>query len=161
MYRNVTTIYRAFATADLVRQELIDLGITSDNIHVIPDQDDLVGADGTRSNQKYSDQLHDLHLPEDDLRTYQQSVRQGDYVVSVEVDEDRLVHVQDIMRRPEQEAHNLGQRSSEFQDASIDPYSDPQMDRNNSEILAKRDVDHDDPYSRSYTRSNRLAKKPR
>lgn len=161
MHRNVTAIYRTFATADLVRQELTSLGIASSNIHLVPEQNDPVGAEGTRADSRYSDQLHDLHLPEEDLRTYQQSVRRGDYVVSAEVEEDQITRAQDIMRRPEEEAHNLDQRSDEFRDAEIDPYSDPGMNRRNDDMMARRDADHVDPYTRSYTRNNRLADRQR
>lgn len=161
MNRNVTAIYRTYATADLVRRELGEIGISSGDIHVIPDRDEPVGTDGRRSDNRYSDQLHDLHLPDEDLRTYQQSVRRGDYVVSAEVDEDQVGRAQDIMRRPEEEAHNLDQRSSEFQGTEIDPYSDPDNRRTDEDWVARRDSDHADPYTRSYTRNTRLEERRR
>ena len=71
-----------------MRQELDELGVSSGDIHVIPDRDIPVGANGHRADDRYSDKLHDLHLPDEDLTTYQQSGRRGDYVVSGEVDED-------------------------------------------------------------------------
>ena len=42
--------------------------------------------------ERYMDDLHDLHLPDDDVRTYQHSVRSGDHVVSANVDEDQVEH---------------------------------------------------------------------
>ena len=161
MHRNVTAIYRTFATADLVRRELGELGISSGDIHVIPDRDIPVGVEGHRSEDRYSDELHDLHLPDDDQKTCQQSVRRGDYVVSAEVDEEQVARVQDIMSRPEEEAHNLDQRSDEFRGADLDPYSDPNGRRTNEELVARRDPDHADPYTRSYTRSTRLEERRR
>lgn len=110
MHRNVTAIYRTYAIADLVRRELSELGIPSDNIQVVPDRDDPVGGDGCRDDNRYSDQLRNLHLPDEDLKTCQQSVRHGDHVVSAEVGEDQVGRVQAIMSRPEDEGHDLHQR---------------------------------------------------
>lgn len=156
MHRNVTAIYRTHATADLVRRELGELGVSSGDIHVIPDRDIPVGPEGHRSDDRYSDQLHDLHLPDEDLRTYQQSVRRGDYVVSVEIDEEQVGRVKDIMKRPEGEARDLDQRSEELAGADLDPYSDPNSGRPGEDLTAQRDPDHADPYSRVYTRNTRL-----
>lgn len=156
MHRNVTAIFRTYSTADLVRQELKDLGISSGYIHVIPDTDDTALARDARGDHRFSDQLHDLHLPDDDLRTYQQSVRNGDYVVSAEVDQAQVERVQEIMRRPETEAYDLDQRSGEFQTAELYPYSDPSGRRNDESWIAQRDPDHADPYTRSYKRNARL-----
>lgn len=159
MHRNITAIYRSYATADLVRRELGELGISSGDIHVVPDRDDPVGADGHRRDNQYSDELHDLHLPDEDLRTYQQSVRRGDYVVSAEVDEEQVERVQEIMSRPEEEAHNLDQRSDEFRGADLDPYSRPGNRTMNEDWIARRDPDHADPYTRSYRRNTRLERR--
>lgn len=156
MHRNVTAIYRTFATADLVRRELSSLGISSGDIRVVPDMDDPVGADGQRADRTHADRLHDLHLPDDDLRTYQQSVRRGDYVVSAEVDDSQVARVQEIMRRPEDEAYDLDQRSDEFRDAGLDPYSDPGMRATKDEWIGQRDAAHTDPFTRSYIRNARL-----
>jgi hypothetical protein len=167
MHRNVTAIYRTYATADLVRRELSELGISSGYIHLIPDTEDgaattgatgaaTSGTTGARGDTRYSDQLHDLHLPDDDLRMYQQSVRRGDYVVSVEVDEDQVSRVQQIMRRPETEAYDLDRHRNEFDDAALDPYSTPDTRRTDADWLAQRDAGYDDPYTRSYTRNRRL-----
>lgn len=156
MHRNVTAIYRTYATADLVRQELRELGISSGYIHLIPGTDDAALPGGAREDHRYSDQLHDLHLPDDDLRTYQHSVRQGDYVVSVEVDENQAGRVQEVMRRPEAEAYDLDRRSGEYQTAELYPYSDPAGRRTDENWVARRDSDHADPYTRTYSRNARL-----
>jgi hypothetical protein len=161
MHRNITAIYRNYATADLVRRELSDLGVSSGDIHVIPDADDGVGTDGRRNDHRFSDQLHDLHLPDEDVRTYQQSVNHGDFVVSAEVDEEQVGRVQEIMRRPEDEAHNLDQRSEEFREAELDSYSDPDGRSTDEDWVARRDPDHLDPYTRSYTRDRRLEERNR
>lgn len=156
MHRNVTAIYRTYATADLVRQELKSFGISPGYIHVIPDTEDSALAGDAREDPRYSDQLYDLHLPDEDLRTYQQSVRSGDYVVSVEVDQGQVERVQEIMRRPEAEAYDLDHRSGEFRTAEIYPYSDLTGRRIDEDRLAQRDPDHADPYTRSYRRNARL-----
>ena len=159
MHRNVTAIYRTFATADLVRQELHRLPDMSGHVHVTPDQDDPIGPDGFRAERGYSDELHDLHLPDDDLKTYQHSVRQGDYIVSAEVDEDQVKQAQDIMRRPGEEAYNLDIRSDEFRNGELDPYSDPIAPPENEDWMGRRYTRHDDPFTRTYERNSRLEKR--
>ncbi|UIJ70913.1 hypothetical protein [Aurantimonas sp. HBX-1] len=118
MNRNITAIYRTHAVAELVRQELEAEGVSRSHIHVIPDHDRAVGAADT-DDRRYDDAIHDLHLPETDVRTYQASIRHGDYVVSVNVDDDRVERVQAIMRRPEAEAYDLDARDREFDDVDF------------------------------------------
>lgn len=156
MHRNVTAIYRTHATADLVRRELNELGISHGRIHVIPDRDEAVGATGERDDHRYMDQIHDLHLPDADVRTYQHSVRRGDYVVSAEVDEEHLSRVQEIMRRPEAEAHELSARDHEFRHAEPYGHSLGTERRTNAAWVGRRDTTHDDPYTRTYERDERL-----
>jgi hypothetical protein len=156
MHKNVTAVYRTHAIADLVRRELSELGLSSGHIRVVPDRDEPAGADGRRGDDKYSDQLHDLHLPDEDLRTYQQCVRRGDYVVSAEVDDDHLPRAKEIMRRPEEESYHLDRRAGEFEGETLDPHSDPAGRRTNPDWPGERDPDHTDPYTRSYTRKARL-----
>lgn len=146
MNRNVTAVYRTFPAAKLVRQELEGLGIESSHIHVIPDSEIL----GERDDSRWSDQLHDLHLPEDDLRTYQHSVRRGDYVVSANVDDDLVDRVQQIMRRPEQEAYDIDARGAEFRGETIVAHSAGA--RADERLMARRDTAATDPYVRSYRR---------
>ena len=156
MYRNVTAIYRTWATADLVRRSLEELGIARSDINVIPDRDEPVTGDGMREGTGDTDRLHDLHLPDDDLRTYQQCVRRGDYVVSVEVAEHDVDRVKPLMRRPEEEAHHLENRSSEFGDEPVIPHSAGEGHMLNEEWRARRLAAHDDPYARTYERGTPL-----
>jgi hypothetical protein len=151
MHRNVTAIYRTRGTADLVRRGLEEIGIPRSDIHVIPDRDYPVAAGGLREDTAYSDLLYDLHLPDDDLRTYQQCVRRGDYVVSAEVEDHDLDRVKAIMRRPEEETYSLESRAAEFRDETIIPHS--AGDRTSrEEWRASRLAAHDDPYARTYER---------
>ena len=156
MHRNITAIYRTHAVADLVRRELAEEGISQGHIHVIPDRDDPVASGGTRDDSTYSDALHDLHLPDDDLRTYQHSVRRGDYVVSAEVDESQVTRVQQIMRRPEEEAYNLDTRDSEFRNEELVAPSAGGTRSLNEQWLGRRVPEHNDPYTRTYERNARL-----
>lgn len=154
MDRNVTAIYRTHSTADLVRQELLSLGISRTDIHVIPDEADVVEADGyRRDSDHHLDELHDLHLPEDDLRTYQQSVRRGDYVVSVNVDESKVSRVQEIMRRPDAEAYDFSARSSEFRNEKVVARRDGSRATANPDWIGQPDATNTSPYVRSYRRN--------
>ncbi len=123
MQRAVTAIYRTPDVADLVRRDLEQLGIAGHNITVLPDTAAAGGSTG--GAQDYAagsiDRLYDLGIPEQDLRTYQQALRNGDYVVSVDVDDDaHLDRVQEIMRRPE-DAYDLDSLDSQYADAEFIP----------------------------------------
>lgn len=151
MNRNVTSIYRTYAVADLVRRELEEVGVSRNHVHVIPDTDEPADAPGRRDD-RWTDRLHDLHLPEDDVRTYQHSVRRGDYVVSANVGEDAVDRVQDIMRRPEAEAYDLDARTEEFRGETLHPHSQAARGPADPALMARRDTTYTDPYVRSYRR---------
>jgi hypothetical protein len=155
MYRNVTAIYRTHEVADMVRRGLADLGVSSSRIHVVPDRDEPVGGEGYRDDNRYIDELSALHLPDDDLRTYQQSVRRGDYVVSVEVDADDVPRVQEVMRRPEAESYNLDTRDQEFRDETLIAPT-PMGTAAEPGWLGRRDTTTTDPYTRAYERDQPL-----
>ena len=153
MNRNVTAIYRTFATADLVRRELIELGVSRSHIHVIPDRDDAAGTASARNDDAWMDQLHELHLPNEDVRTYQHSVRRGDYVVSANVDDDALARVQAVMRRPESEAYDLDASHQEFRQAEIVPRRNRADAPADPAWLGQPDATTDDRYTRTYRRN--------
>lgn len=108
-----------------------------------------------RDDPAHTDRLHDLHLPEDDVRTYQHCIRQGDYVVSAEVDESKLDKVKAIMRRPEAEVHDIEHRSSEFRDADLVPHSKGRAHATDRPWSAKA-LPGDDRYARTYSREKPL-----
>jgi hypothetical protein len=174
MARNVTAVYRSFQTADLVRCELEGFGISRSYIHVIPDTErhsgDMAGAapsattsaDATgvttsgygTEDDRYADIIDDLYLPDDDTRTYKHCVRRGDYVVSAEVDDDQVSRVVEIMRHPEAETHNLDERSEAFRtEADLPRRGGWSADETR---LGTRDAAHEDPFTRSYQRKDRL-----
>jgi hypothetical protein len=156
MHHNVTALYRTYAVADLVRSELDKFGIPARHIRLIPDSDVAVGAEGRRSDDRYLDDLHDLHLPESDLRTYQHAVHRGDYVVSAEVDEDQVAKVQEIMRRPEQDTYDLDARESEFRTEPLFARSSGTAPATDARYMGRRDTTHAGSYSRIYRRDERL-----
>ncbi len=154
MGRNITALYRTHAVADLVRRELAAEGVAESDIHIIPDR-----ADAGTDYQDFDDQLHDLHLPDDDLRTYQHCVRQGDVVVSVEADDDDeddliVTRIRQIMRRPETEAHQLETRGRDYAGQTIYPHSDPSRAAPGMERQAQQDPAYPDPFVRSYRRGS-------
>jgi stress response protein YsnF len=120
MQRAVTAIYPTPAVADLVRRDLEQIGIAGHNITILPDSG--LSTSGTQGfSEDAIDRLHDLGLPEDDIRTYQQALRNGDYVVSVEVDDEaHLGRVQEIMRQPEN-AYDLDELDSRYSAAEYTP----------------------------------------
>lgn len=152
MYRNVTAIYRTRQTADLVRRGLEEAGIPGSDIHVIPDRDHPLTGGAVREDTDYTDRLHDLHLPADDLRTYQQCVRRGDYVVSAEVGDRDLDRVKAIMRRPEEEIHHFENRGAEFRDETVIPHTAGTGRPYDDRMRARRLAEHDDAYASTYER---------
>ena len=113
------------------------------------------GADDERHHAY--DRLHELHLPEEDVRTYQHAVRRGDYVVSAEVDEDKVEKVKAIMRRPETEAWDIEHRGSEFRNETLIAHSAGEGHMLNEDRRARRlAVGDDDRYTRTYERNQRL-----
>ena len=122
MHRVITAIYPSHAAAAEVRGALAHLGVPGTHVHVIPDSDDLGGAGTTRDVPSFNRELHDLDLPEDDTRTYQQAIRNGDYVVSVEVDDaERLDRIKAVMRDPG-EARDIDALDEEYRGAEYVPF---------------------------------------
>jgi hypothetical protein len=182
MHCNVTAIYRTREVAERVRAGLQDIGVPARDIHVIPDagyRPDLMeaggtGAPGTVAGREHplhnanmleigaedpvhTDRLHELHLPEDDLRTYQHAIRQGDYVVSAEVDDAQVEKVKAVMRRPEVEAHDIEHRASEFRDKDLIAHSAGEGHMLSEEYRARRLAPGDEDRSaRIYERDRRL-----
>ena len=121
MQRAVTAIYRTHAVAELVRDEIANLGVSRGHIHVVPDRDETLEPGTTRDEASYNDDLHALHLPQDELRTYQQAARRGDYVVSVNVDDESHIDgIMEIMRRPE-DSYDIDALDEEYRDAEYVP----------------------------------------
>lgn len=107
--------------------------------------------------RRHSDHLHALHLPEEDLRTYQQAIRHGDYVVSAEVDDAKVEQVKAVMRRPETEAHDIEHRASEFRNHDLLAHSAGEGHMLNEDRRARRLATGDeDRYARTYSRDRRL-----
>jgi uncharacterized protein (TIGR02271 family) len=116
MQRAITAIYPSADVAELVRKDLEQLGIGGHDITILPDLGGSTGFSGDAM-----DRLRNLGLPDSDARTYQQALQNGDYVVSVEVDDDdNLSRVQEIMRRPE-DAYDLDELDSRYADSDYAP----------------------------------------
>ena len=116
MQRAITAIYPSADLAELVRRDLEQLGIGGHDITILPDLGGSTGFSGDAM-----DRLRNLGLPDTDARTYQQAIQNGDYVVSVEVDDDdNLSRVQEIMRRPE-DAYDLDELDTRYADADYVP----------------------------------------
>ncbi|CAN5700059.1 hypothetical protein BH23PSE1_BH23PSE1_05970 [soil metagenome] len=108
----------------------------------------------TDDSSRHFDAIDDLNLPDDDAQTYKHCIRQGDYVVSAEVDDEQVARVQELMRRPESEAHNIDTRRDEF--STADPVAAREGRTVDEERRGARDAAHEDAYTRSYTRGSRL-----
>ena len=174
MQRAVTAIYRTYAVADLVRDEIAELGVSRGYVHVVPDRDETLESGTTRDPDTYNDDLHGLHLPEDEMRTYQQAVSRGDYVVSANVDEGddaMLDRIMEIMRRPE-DSYDIDALDEEYREAEYIPASGAAMGASGASAertttsegeevipvaeerlrVGKRDVGRGSVHVRSYTR---------
>ena len=122
MARAVTAIYRTHATATLVRDEVAALGVSHGDIHVIPDRGEGFEPGTERDMSSFNAELHGLGLPDDELRGYQNALRRGDHLVSVELSDDaHLDRILEIMRHPE--AQDLDTLEAESRDADYTPYA--------------------------------------
>lgn len=102
------------------------------------------------------DDLHDLHLPESDTRVYQQAIRNGDYVVSVDLDDNAdIARVQEIMRRPE-DAYDLNDLDTRYGDATYAPRRQALREDYSNGMMGRRDDARSTPYSRYYDRDTPL-----
>jgi predicted PhzF superfamily epimerase YddE/YHI9 len=122
MQRAVTAVYPTELSALEVREELVRLGIPDGQITMIPETTSEAATPGLRSSADHHDRLDRLGLPEDDTRTYLQAVRNGDFVLSVEVDDaERLDRIKQIMRNSGQ-ARDLDALAEEYQGAKYAPF---------------------------------------
>ena len=140
MHRAMTAVYRTHAAAEMVRDRLKGLGVSGSDIAVVPD-DPAPLADGAhRDADTYARHIHDLHLPDDDARSYAESVRRGDFVVSVELDDDADEGaIAEAMRHPE-DMRDLAGLDRDYAGATYAPYdyaSDPDYAR---DPYAERDT---------------------
>lgn len=107
------------------------------------------------------DDLHDLHLPEADTRTYQQAIRNGDYVVSVDVDDNTdVARIQEIMRRPE-DAYDLDDLDTRYGGATYAPRRQPMREGYDERMIGRRDASLSSSYSRYYDRDMPLGSRDR
>lgn len=113
---------------------------------------------GLQGSPTPDDRLHALHLPDEDFRTYQHAVRDGDHVVSAEVDDGQVAVAVAVMRRSEFEARDIDSRAPEFRDEDPMAHS-PGEDRAtlSEEYRARRlTPGSGDPVTRTYERNRRL-----
>lgn len=162
MQRAVTAIYRSFATADLVRRELEELGLSRQDIAVIPETETVATPGEDRDlDAEAGRRLHDMHLPEDDIRTYQQAIRNGDYVVSVDLDDEaHLQRVHEIMRNPE-EAHDIDALDSRYSSSVYEPRRDPLTEGYTDSNRGFREPVQDGSRTRQYGRREPLPRRDR
>ncbi len=128
MHRAVTAVYPTETSAFEVVEELVRLGVSEGQITVVParsTESALAAGPGNIDDAHRS--LDRLDLPEEDTRTYLQAVRNGDFVVSVDVDDaDRLERIKAIMRNPGH-ARDLDALDEEYQATEYAPF--PSEDR--------------------------------
>ena len=154
MHRAITAVYPTETSALEVRQELTRLGIPDGYITMIPETSSEAASPGVRDTADDHRKLDALDLPEDDSRTYLQAVRNGDYVVSVDVeDAERLDRIKSIMRDPGH-ARDLDALDEEYRGAEYVPF------RHEDEPAGPRDrASREDPQAgerpdlRGYTRA--------
>ena len=99
MARTVAGLFDSHRTADLVVEHLVqEYGVPRERVRVLAL--DAAGSAEERSPQD-SDQgasLHDLGLPEDNLRAYAEGLRRGGILVAAQVEEGRVGRVVDAYK---------------------------------------------------------------
>ena len=97
----VTAVYRTHEIASRVRDDIRGIGVGDADIAIVPDDPAEVSAGATRDDVGAMERLHGFGLAEDDARTYQHAVRNGDYVVVARLHDEHLETAQGIMRDPD------------------------------------------------------------
>lgn len=150
MSKHVTAIYRTHVAAREVKRAVEELGIGGHHVTVTPDDPEPV-APGTHREDRDIDVIDRLNLPDDDQRTYKRAVREGHYVVSVEVDDEaHIAKVKDAMRHSE---HSVDIDDYETAYRSHPDYAaDLERDRSRParEGAYARDAEHTVPHARIY-----------
>lgn len=100
MHRNVTAVYRNAVEAETARRELAAIGVSEDDIRIVPDEADRVAEVGLVGETATADALRALDLPQDDLSRYERQLRAGGVLVSVSVDPALVARVEDILQKP-------------------------------------------------------------
>jgi hypothetical protein len=99
MTRTVAGLFDSHRTADLVVEHLAqEYGVPRERVRVLAL--DMAGGAEARSPQD-SDQgasLHDLGLPEHDVRAYAEGLRRGGILIAAQVEEGRVARVVDACR---------------------------------------------------------------
>lgn len=130
MTKTVTAIFRTHAVATTVRDKIKALGLSDSHVTILPD-DPAPLAEGTHRTDDHVRRAHDLNVPDEDKRTYQQAIREGHFIVSADVDSDHVATVSDIMRHPDTQAHAIDFDAYETEyrgHADYDPALTPMTD---------------------------------
>ena len=99
--KTVSAVYRTHEIAARVRSDIAALGVPEGDVHIVPEDAAPLNAGTTRDDVDAMDRLHGYGLPEDDVRTYQHAVRNGDYVVVARLHGEHVEAVEGIMRDPD------------------------------------------------------------
>lgn len=121
MTSTITAIFETYDIAETVRQEIGDLGVGAPQIMVVPDGSGQTVAGEPRSDDEVAE-IQYLHIPSEDVRVYQQAVREGHYVVSADVEDAHVDRVIEIMRHPDRGGVDIDAYAASFQ--SRDDYDD-------------------------------------
>lgn len=89
----VTALYRTHDVATRVRNDVISLGVSEADADIV--------CLHSMSEPDAMERLHGYDLPEDDVRTYQHAVRNGDHLVVARVHDEHLEATQGVMRDPD------------------------------------------------------------
>lgn len=116
--KTVSAIYRTHEIASRVRDDVVRLGVSESDVRVVPDDPNPLDAGTTRDDAAMMEGLHDYGLSEDDVRTYQHSVRNGDYVVIARMHDEHVEAAQGIMRDPDH-ALNEDELRSRYADEQL------------------------------------------
>lgn len=110
--KTVTVLYNDQATAQRLKAELDELGVQSAEVVTNSDADAM-------------DRIHGYGLPDDDVRTYQHAVRNGDVLLVATCDEEKVELVTEAMRRPDGVADMDALRTRYADEALIAPSGKP------------------------------------
>jgi len=98
MMRNITAVYDTQGDARAARARLLELGLREDNIEIL-DQDApgySSAAEGSGDKGLWTS-IKEMFIPDEDRKTFEESVRRGGYLLVAGVDDERADEALDVL----------------------------------------------------------------
>jgi stress response protein YsnF len=97
--QTLTALYDTRSTAETARDDLVALGIPSDDITIHGAEGGSTATADTTEDKGFWGSIMDALFPEEDRHTYTEGIRRGGYLLSVRVSEDMQGRAVEVLER--------------------------------------------------------------